>query len=373
MAVIGAGIVGVHVAVALTRRGADVTVIDRGEPGGGTTAGSFAWIDASAPGIAPYLELRALGVQAWGRQAQELGRPRWLSLPGTLTWARAGDEADTLEEHAQRLQGLGREPRRLTAQEAMRQEPDLRLPPDLDCVWSHDGEGWVQTGPAIAALLRLGSAAGLKLRTATEVRELTVDGSGRVTGLVLASGQRVDTDVVVCCLGRFTESLVCSAGVNVPMREPGAGAVPVAGLVARTTPLPSRLGRVLLADGVLIRPAGGGRLLVSSSAYDVEVAGESGEIGGPGAGERLMGLLGPRVRGAEQARAEKTWTCVRAIPADLLPVAGRALDGLYVVATHSGVTLAPALAELVASEVLEDSDREELRPFRPGRFRNVVV
>jgi glycine/D-amino acid oxidase-like deaminating enzyme len=44
-----------------------------------------------------------------------------------------------------------------------------------------------------------------------------------------------------------------------------------------------------------------------------------------------------------------------------------------VVATHSGVTLAPALAELVASEVLEGSDREELRPFRPGRFGSVVV
>jgi glycine/D-amino acid oxidase-like deaminating enzyme len=86
-----------------------------------------------------------------------------------------------------------------------------------------------------------------------------------------------------------------------------------------------------------------------------------------------MALLGRLVRGAQEARAEETWVCVRAIPADLLPVVGRALDGLYVVATHSGVTLAPALAELVASELLEDSDREELWPFRPGRFGSVVA
>jgi glycine/D-amino acid oxidase-like deaminating enzyme len=370
IAVIGAGIVGVHVAVALARRGADVTLIDRGEPGGGTTAGSFAWIDASAPGIAPYLELRVLGLAAWHRQAQELGRPGWLSLPGSLTWARAGDKADALEEHAHRLQAAGRAPQRLTVGEALRREPDLRLPPDLECVYSHDGEGWIDTGAAIGALLRRGSAAGLQTRTSAEVRELCVDASGRVAGLALASGQRLGTDAVVCCLGRFSESLLSTAGIDVPMREPGRGAVPVAGLVARSAPIPSRLGRVLLADGELIRPAGGGRLLISSNAYDLELAGEVPE---PGAGERLMTVLGRMVQGAQQAQAQETWLCVRAIPADLLPVAGRALDGLYVVATHSGVTLAPALAELVASELLEDSDREELRPFRPGRFRSVTA
>jgi glycine/D-amino acid oxidase-like deaminating enzyme len=154
------------------------------------------------------------------------------------------------------------------------------------------------------------------------------------------------------------------------MREPGRGAVPVAGLVARTAPIPSRIDRVLLADGVLIRPDGGGRLLVGSDAYDGELAGDVPE---PGAGERLVALLARRVRGAEEARAAQTWTCVRAIPADLLPVVGRALDGLYVVATHSGVTLAPALAELVASELLEDCDRDELQRFRPGRFRSIVA
>ncbi|MBV9006000.1 MAG: FAD-binding oxidoreductase, partial [Solirubrobacterales bacterium] len=80
IAVIGAGIVGVHVAAGLARRGADVTLIDAAEPGGGTTSGSFAWIDASHPGIADYLELRLLGIRGWRRQAAEFGRPSWLSL-----------------------------------------------------------------------------------------------------------------------------------------------------------------------------------------------------------------------------------------------------------------------------------------------------
>ena len=368
--VIGAGIVGVHVAVALARRGADVTLIDRGEPGGGTTAGSFAWIDASAPGIAPYLELRLLGVRAWHRQVQELGRPRWLSLPGTLTWAQAGEEAHTLEEHSRRLEAAGHGPGRLSAEEVLRQEPDLHLPPDLDCVYRYDGEGWVQTGPAVADLLGRGAAAGLRLRTATEVRELSVDSSSRLTGLRFASGERLATDAVVCCVGRLTESLLAHAGVQVPMLEPGRGAVPVAGLVVRTTPVRSRISRVVLADGLLIRPDGGGRLLVNSGACDAQLSGEAPQRA---AGERLLALLARRLRGAEQAGVQEARVCVRAIAADLLPAVGRVLDGLYVIATHSGVTLAPALAELVSSELLEDTVREELEGFRPGRFGSLLV
>ena len=43
---------------------------------------------------------------------------------------------------------------------------------------------------------------------------------------------------------------------------------------------------------------------------------------------------------------------LRALTADLLPAVGRLSDRTYVAVTHSGITLAPALGELVAAEVL---------------------
>jgi glycine/D-amino acid oxidase-like deaminating enzyme len=370
IAVIGAGIVGVHLAGTLARRGAEVTLIDRSEPGGATTAGSFAWIDASAPGVAPYLELRVLGVRAWRAQAQALGDPAWLALKGTLIWSRDVDEAPALEHHAQRLAAAGHPVQRLSAERALRYEPDLRLPAGIECVYRFEGEGWVETRPAIDALLSRSLASGLKLRSATEVSELSLDSRGGVRGFALASGERVSADAVVCCLGRFTESLLSSAGVIVPMLEPPGGPVSVAGLIVRTTPLESRLGGVALADGLLMRPDGGSRLLLHSDACDV---GQTGEPPRPGAGEPLLALLAQRLRGAEEARVEDARVCVRALPADLLPVVGQVLEGLYVVATHSGVTLAPALAELIASELLDGARREELERFRPGRFGSIAA
>ena len=337
--VLGAGIVGVHVALELTRRGAQVTLIDAGEPGGGTTAGSFAWIDASAPGVADYLELRVLGVRAWRRRAEELGWPRWLSLPGTTIWASGPEE---IEAHAERLLELGQRVDRLDPRTALRDEPDLVVPPAVETVWRFAGEGWAQTAPAIGELIARCQAAGVRLLCGTEVRGCELDG------------------VVVSCLGRWTGSVLADAAVTVPMLEPDQPGV--AGLVARTTPVRSRINRVVLADGLMIRPEPGGRLLLDSDSVAPTAA----------AAATLLEMLRDRVRGAERASIDDAWVCLRAMPADRLPVLGWARDGLYVVATHSGVTLAPALAELVASEVIDGADRPELARFRPERFRSVV-
>ena len=63
---------------------------------------------------------------------------------------------------------------------------------------------------------------------------------------------------------------------------------------------------------------------------------------------------------------------IRALPVDRLPVVGHALEGLYVVATHSGITLAPALGELVAAELVDDQQSDALERFRPARFEMIA-
>lgn len=329
--VLGAGIVGVHVALELARRGAEVTLIEAGAPGGGTTAGSFAWIDASAPGIADYLELRLLGVRAWQRRA---GEP-WLSLPGTVAWT--SEDAGTLEAHAERVLGLGGPVERMTVRRAGEYEPDLVIPDGVETVYRFPGEGWLQAAPAIADLLDRARAAGVRMQTGTRVKALDFE------------------DVVVSCLGRWTGSVLGAADVAVPMLGPDDPEV--AGFVARTQPVRSRLSSVVLADGLMIRPEPGGRLLLNGDASDAGT---------------LLDMLRRRMRGAEAVTVEDSWVCRRAIPADRLPVVGWAREGLYVVATHSGVTLAPALAELAASEVIDRVEHDVLARFRPGRFRSAV-
>jgi glycine/D-amino acid oxidase-like deaminating enzyme len=72
--VIGAGIVGASVAYHLARRGAPVTLIDRGTaPATGVTGGSFAWIEGCGgdwPGGAE--DLRGSVLADYGRLEAEL-------------------------------------------------------------------------------------------------------------------------------------------------------------------------------------------------------------------------------------------------------------------------------------------------------------
>ena len=80
---------------------------------------------------------------------------------------------------------------------------------------------------------------------------------------------------------------------------------------------------------------------------------------------RLPEVLG----GTEGTVVERVRVGRRAMPADGRTVAGLAdRDGrFYVLATHSGITLAPLLAELATQE-LYGADAAMLRDFRPDRF-----
>jgi D-hydroxyproline dehydrogenase subunit beta len=51
-----------------------------------------------------------------------------------------------------------------------------------------------------------------------------------------------------------------------------------------------------------------------------------------------------------------------------LPVVGQVMPGLTLAVMHSGVTLAPLIAECVAAEVRGQGDDPQLAPFRLARF-----
>jgi D-hydroxyproline dehydrogenase subunit beta len=57
------------------------------------------------------------------------------------------------------------------------------------------------------------------------------------------------------------------------------------------------------------------------------------------------------------------------VPGDGLPVVGQGpLPGLWIAVMHSGATLAPIVAELLADEMTGGPDSPLLAEFRPARF-----
>ena len=70
--VVGAGIIGASIAWHLAREGAEVVVVDGGQPGGVATPKSWAWINASWGHPEDYVRLRMRSMEEWHRFAAEV-------------------------------------------------------------------------------------------------------------------------------------------------------------------------------------------------------------------------------------------------------------------------------------------------------------
>jgi glycine/D-amino acid oxidase-like deaminating enzyme len=74
------------------------------------------------------------------------------------------------------------------------------------------------------------------------------------------------------------------------------------------------------------------------------------------------------------SRVESIRLGIRSIPADGFPVVGPVpgIEGLYTVATHSGVTMGPLLGRLAATEIMTGEVDDRLAPFRTERLAHPI-
>jgi glycine/D-amino acid oxidase-like deaminating enzyme len=122
-----------------------------------------------------------------------------------------------------------------------------------------------------------------------------------------------------------------------------------------------------------LRPDGGGRLVLHALDLNATVGGGRYEPDGAYRREVLQRLRNV-LRGGEHARIDKVSLGLRSLPADGHTVAGSDTSGhIYILATHSGVTLGPLLGRLAAQEILHDELAPELADYRPQRFQDATV
>ena len=358
--VVGAGLLGASVAHRLARPGVEVTVLEAGRPGGGTSGSSFAWINAQDKSPAPYFALNAASVAAYPALAAELGGD-WYHGGGGVAIAR-GPEIARLRERIERHAALGYPVRTLDRAELEELQPGLDLGPDELLAAHWETEGWVDATVLVGRLLTAARAAGARVLSRSGVVELLVHGN-RVGHVRLASGDRLSADIVVIAAGVTTEGIAGRAGVSLPM-------APTPGLLVVSEPLAGSISRMVHAGGVALRPDGAGRLMLSSREVDASLDPSAREMAPDAAPCReILDRAARLVPDLRSARIESARVGVRSVAADGLPAAGFApgLENAYFLVSHSGVTLTPVLGRLVAAEVLGER-QPDLEPYRLERF-----
>lgn len=363
--VIGAGIVGAALAYQLAVVGAAVTIVDASEPGTGTTASSFAWLNAFHKTPRAYHELNTAGIAEHRRLAAELGAAPWLHLDGGLQWAGSTEEQVALRSEAARLASWGYPIQAVSTATVTRElEAGLRFDGEtVEEVWHTPAEGWIDVPALTRELIRQARNRGARLLVGDAVTGVLTTRAG-VEGISLASGGTVRATRTAICAGAATGRLAALAGAHVPLDL-------VPGLLAVTTPGTSSTRHVCHASNVAFRPdATGGMLLGHAATLDATITARTPTAPPPPACDELLGRACrylPALHGASIAGAR---IGVRPVPRDGVTIAGPSpeVEGLYIAVTHSGVTLGPLLGRLLAAEVFAGQIAELLAPFRPARF-----
>ena len=263
--------------------------------------------------------------------------PRW---SGGLLWEIEGE---ALEAFAGDYGAMGYDVR-MVGRDAIREiEPGLVAPPEQAALVAEEGS----VDAAVAATTLRGAAqeAGVLLEAGTVE---TIDEGV----LRLADGRRIDADRIVVAAGNGVAGLL-----DLPVES-------VAGLMVLTKPVRARIAHVLTPPGINLRQDPQGRILCAGGPGGSKVDAEPQIIA------RDLVAHVARLIGEPEVALERVIIGHRPTPSDghpvIGPVPGR--TGVYVAAMHSGVTLAPGVAELAADELLDGAPAPLLAPFRPDRF-----
>jgi len=348
IAVIGAGIVGASIAYHLARRGADVAVLDRGQPAGEATEKSFAWVNATYGNPEPYFRLRFLSMQEYRRLEQEIDALE-VNWQGCLIWDRDPHE---LEDFATRHSAWGYDVRMVGRDEIAALEPGLIAPPPRAAYAA--GDGTIDPTAVTTALLDAAAEHGADIHLDHEVQALS---AGSVGMRITTKAGVWEVDYCALATGVASARFCDRLGVTLPMRSSP-------GVLAHSKPVGRLLHHVIEAPRLHAKQEAG-RIVVGESFG-----------GGPAPndleaeGMRLMDLVRRHVYGAENLALERVTLGMRPIPADDYPVVGFApnVPGLYLATMHSGVTLAPAVGRFASMEILDGTRVDLLAPYRPERF-----
>lgn len=359
VAVVGAGFVGITLAAALVRHGCVVTIVARTREISSASAVTYAWLNSHRKRPEAYQALNQLGLRHW-RTVFGPAHPAYVHWHGHTVVV-----SDRLHKYAMRerfdyLTSLGY-PAEWTTAPSVGRELSIRVAPDAIAA-NFPAEGHCEPEPLRASLIEQLDLSGhctWKLGEAVGVEDHSI---------TLRSGSRVRVDRVVIAAGNGSTDLLSSAGVDLPMVAQHGGG-PAWGFLADARVPTHSLDRPVTTDRVNLRPAGPDALLIQALDVD-DAAGPDVEIG-----QSLIEVYRLRlVELLDREDVEITRVRVghRVIPVDGMTVAGP-VDGnpkssLWTVVTHSGITVAPFLAETFAAEIVEEREDPALETFRPQRF-----
>lgn len=359
VAVVGAGAVGATTAYDLARRGASVTLYDRGSVASGSS-GRAAGLCYDAFGSALDAEIASDAIERFRAFSGDDTFP-FVECP--YVWlAREGDDerADAIREQVDRMQRNGVVALEMTGTELGERFPALRSD-DVAVAAVAGAAGYTDPTQYTASLAAAATGAGATLEPNTPVsvsfdppRITPVDGDGH------AADDR-EVDAVVVTTGAHTKRLLADAGVPIAMKPYRVQALVADAALEEPMCYDA-------TDGFYVRPHPDG-ILVGNGTEPVEADPDAYDrSASPAFLEGISSRVEARLEGVD-LEIDRSWAGLCTATPDRDPLVGELRSGLFVATGFQGQGFmrSPAIGERLAGIVLGEGD-DDLERFNPTRF-----
>lgn len=363
--IIGAGIVGSSIAYHLTKMGAEVTVIERDRPAAHASGKNFGWLHASYP-TKPYNfhHLLGLSLLAYKKLETEIGID--IHWGGSLEWHASKESQKILTEEIKVQQGFGVPIQMISGEQALELEPNVQFDKEARMAFSQS-DGAVDANEVVNKFLEKTINLGGQVLYPVTYENVIVN-EGKIVAVRTSIGE-IEADRVVFACGDDTDELL-----NIDVLKTSEPEI-----ILRTQPMKKIIDRVLVMPSFHIHQQHDGKVVIGEQAgapisHLNRLAMKPESF--PSAafemqhGERILAIAQKFVPQLKTVKMEEV--VIGWIPSTHNggPVVGhlKNIPGAYLATTNSGVTLAPIIGELVAMELLDETETNLLADFHPDRF-----
>ncbi|HKV80174.1 MAG TPA: glycine oxidase ThiO [Candidatus Sulfotelmatobacter sp.] len=346
--IVGGGIIGLSLAIALRKRGASVLVVERGEPGREAShAAGGMLVDCPLETPPALLPLASASARMYPEFTYEVQ----LESGMTVDLRDAGTIVFPSKEHIQEHPGFTA----TSLLPAALRELEPALADSMHPAF-YIKERSVDPRALAAASAKAAKKRNVDFSSGDAVTSVDLS-EGRAAGVITAKTSFL-TSKVVNCAG-------CWSGQISPSRVPTR---PVKGqMLCLVTHPRNLLKHVIRTPDVYLIPRSDGRLLVGAT---VEEAGFDKRTD-PSTIQRLHRAALKLVPKLADAKILEDWAGLRPGTPDNLPILGATeIPGYYVATGHfrDGILLAPITAQVIADVIEGRRPEHDLLPFSPSRF-----
>lgn len=376
--VVGAGIVGGCCALYAARAGLRVALVERAEPGAGTSSACEGNLLAWDKHPEYELPLARRSHDLWAQLAAELVPDIEHEIKGSVLVAANEEELAVLHQRVAQLIEHGVEAHVLDARELRAEEPAFAK--GLPGGALFPGDAQIEPRAATQAIVAAARRAGADLLAGEQVEQVELDSTRRVRG-VRASGRVIAARMVVLAAGVWTPALLRGLRARVPIL-PRKGQIVVTerpGFVVRRKlseagyigAVNADLGETVVS--MVVESTRSGQLLLGSSRQDAGISVVADERVSAAIVQRALSFF----PGLAHVRAIRSYAGLRPFLPDHRPAIGRlgAHPDVIVATGHegAGVSLAPGTGELVARIACGEALPPWARALSPDRFLTAAV